>query len=60
MEKKIIAVVGATGLQGKGVVNELIKEGTFNVRAITRNPNNYQGKADEAVQGDAGRGGRCV
>jgi len=52
MEKKIIAVVGATGLQGKGVVNELIKEGTFKVRAITRNPNNYHGKADEVVQGD--------
>jgi uncharacterized protein YbjT (DUF2867 family) len=52
MEKKIIAVVGATGLQGKGVVNELIKEGTFKVRAITRNPNKYQGKADEVVQGD--------
>lgn len=52
MEKKIIAVVGATGLQGKGVVNALIKEGSFKVRAITRNPNSYQGKADEVVQGD--------
>jgi uncharacterized protein YbjT (DUF2867 family) len=52
MEKKIIAVVGATGLQGKGVVNALIKEGSFKVRAITRNPNKYQGKADEVVQGD--------
>jgi uncharacterized protein YbjT (DUF2867 family) len=52
MEKKIIAVVGATGLQGKGVVNALIKEGSFKVRAITRNPNKYQGKANEVVQGD--------
>lgn len=52
MEKKIIAVVGATGLQGKGVVNALIKQGSFKVRAITRNPNKYQGKADEVVQGD--------
>lgn len=52
MGKKIIAVVGATGLQGKGVVNALIKEGSFKVRAITRNPNKYQGKADEVVQGD--------
>jgi uncharacterized protein YbjT (DUF2867 family) len=52
MEKKIIAVVGATGLQGKGVVNALIKEGSFKVRAIARNPNKYQGKADEVVQGD--------
>ncbi len=52
MEKKIIAVVGATGLQGKGVVNALIKEGTFKVRAITRNPANYSGKADEVIKGD--------
>ena len=52
MEKKIIAVVGATGLQGKGVVDALKKEGSFKVRAITRNPNKYQGKADEAIKGD--------
>jgi uncharacterized protein YbjT (DUF2867 family) len=52
MKKKIIAVVGATGLQGMGVVNALTKEGTFKVRAITRNPNKYQGKASEVVRGD--------
>ena len=52
MEKKIIAVVGATGLQGKGVVNALIKDGTFKIRGITRNPQKYTGKADEVVQGD--------
>lgn len=52
MEKKIIAVVGATGLQGKGVVNALIKEGSFKVRAITRNPDKYIGSANEVVQGD--------
>jgi len=52
MEKKIIAVVGATGLQGKGVVNALIKDGTFRVRAITRNPDKYEGNAEEVVQGD--------
>ncbi len=52
MEKKIIAVVGATGLQGKGVVNALMKEGSFKVRAVTRNPDKYQGNADEAVHGD--------
>ena len=52
MEKKTIAVVGASGSQGKGVVNALIKDGTFKVRAITRNPDKYQGKANEAVQGD--------
>lgn len=52
MEKKIIAVVGATGLQGKGVVSALLKEGSFKVRAISRNPNKYDGNAHEAVQGD--------
>jgi len=52
MEKKIIAVVGATGQQGKGVVNALLKEGSFKVRAITRNPDKYNGNANEVVKGD--------
>ena len=52
MENKTIAVIGATGSQGKGVVNALIKEGTFNVRAITRNPDNYSGKAKEVIKAD--------
>lgn len=52
MERKIIAVVGATGSQGKGVVNALVNEGTFKVRAVTRNPQYYSGKADEAVKAD--------
>lgn len=52
MEKKIIAVVGATGQQGKGVVSALIQDGTFKVRAITRNPDKYDGKADVVAQGD--------
>jgi len=52
MEKKIIAVVGATGLQGKGVVNALNKDGSLKVRSITRNPDKYQGKADEVLKGD--------
>jgi len=52
MEKKIIAVIGATGSQGQGVVNSLIKDGTFKARAVTRNPEKYSGKADEIVKGD--------
>lgn len=52
MKKKIIAVVGATGLQGKGVVDALIKEGSFEVRAITRNPDKYTGSAHKVVKGD--------
>lgn len=52
MEKKIIAVIGATGSQGKGVVNALVNDGSFKVRAITRNPQNYSGNAEEVVKGD--------
>src|SRR5258705_633808 len=52
MEKRTIVVIGATGSQGKGVVNALVNEGAFNVRAITRNPGNYSGKAHEVVFGD--------
>lgn len=52
MENKTIAVIGATGSQGKGVVDALIKEGAFKVRAISRNPANYSGNADEVVKAD--------
>ncbi len=52
MEKKIIAVIGATGSQGKGVINSILKNGTFKARAVTRNPKKYSGKADEVVKGD--------
>lgn len=52
MKNKTIAVIGASGSQGKGVVNALIKEGSFKVRAITRNPDKYQGKADEVAHGE--------
>lgn len=52
MKNKTIAVIGATGSQGKGVVNALVKEGTFRVRAISRNPENYTGNAHEVVKGD--------
>jgi uncharacterized protein YbjT (DUF2867 family) len=52
MKNKTIAVIGATGSQGKGVVNALIKEGSFKLRAITRNPDNYSGNAHEAVKAD--------
>ena len=52
MEKRTIAVIGATGSQGKGVVNALVKEGSFKVRAISRNPDKYSGKADEVMKAD--------
>jgi uncharacterized protein YbjT (DUF2867 family) len=49
MKKKTIVVLGATGAQGKGVVNALDEQGIFNVRAITRNPDSYTGKANEVI-----------
>lgn len=52
MGNKTIAVIGATGAQGKGVVNALVKEGSFKVRAITRNPDTYTGEAHEVVKAD--------
>jgi len=46
-DKKIIAVVGATGAQGSGLVRAILadKSGQFAVRAITRNPNSDKAKA---------------
>lgn len=45
-------MIGATGSQGKGVVNALVKEGSFKVRAITRSPDTYSGEAHEVVKAD--------
>ena len=36
-DKKLIAVVGATGAQGGGLVRALARDGTFAIRALTRN-----------------------
>src|SRR6476660_5902921 len=46
-QQKIIAVVGATGAQGGGLVQAILADpkGGFKVRAITRNPNSDKGKA---------------
>jgi uncharacterized protein YbjT (DUF2867 family) len=46
-QQKIIAVVGATGAQGGGLVRAILADtkGGFRVRAITRNPNSDKGKA---------------
>jgi uncharacterized protein YbjT (DUF2867 family) len=37
-EKKLIAVIGATGKQGGGAVRALQASGQFKVRALTRDP----------------------
>ena len=44
--KKIIAVIGATGAQGKGLINAILndKSGEFAARAITRNANSDKAK----------------
>ncbi|WPV01927.1 NmrA/HSCARG family protein [Mucilaginibacter sp. cycad4] len=52
IKKKTIAVIGATGSQGNAIVNTLVNEGSFNVRAITRNPEKYSGRAQEVVYAD--------
>jgi len=46
-DKKIIAVVGATGAQGGGLARALLadREGPFRLRAITRHPGSDKGKA---------------
>jgi uncharacterized protein YbjT (DUF2867 family) len=58
-EKKIIAVIGATGAQGGGVVRAILNDpaGGFAARAVTRNPSSPKAKelaklGAEVVAGD--------
>jgi uncharacterized protein YbjT (DUF2867 family) len=53
--KKLIAVVGATGQQGGGVVRALQADRQFGVRALSRSPNEHRDLADEVVEGDLER-----
>src|SRR5882757_5041971 len=53
--KKLIAVTGATGQQGGGVVHALQAGGEFRVRALTRDPDKYHELADEVVKADLDR-----
>ncbi|KAF9508228.1 hypothetical protein BS47DRAFT_1397994 [Hydnum rufescens UP504] len=48
-QKKIVAVTGSTGIQGGGVAKILLADGTFAVRAITRNVDSK--KAQGQAQG---------
>ena len=54
-DKKLIAVTGATGQQGGGVVRALQAGGRFRVRALTRNLDKYHECADEVVKADLDR-----
>jgi uncharacterized protein YbjT (DUF2867 family) len=51
-DKKLIAVIGATGQQGGGVVGALQASGEFKVRALTRNPGKHRELAEEVVEAD--------
>ena len=53
--EKLIAVFGATGQQGGGVVRALQAGGQFEVRALTRNPDKHRELAEEVVEGDLNR-----
>jgi len=63
-DKKIIAVVGATGAQGGGLVRAIVedKSGPFVARAITRNAGSEKAKEQRLrrwtqIQCGAGRSG---
>ena len=53
--KKLIAVFGATGQQGGGVVRALQASSQFKVRALSRNPSKHPDLADEVVNADLDR-----
>ncbi|HEX8828259.1 MAG TPA: NmrA/HSCARG family protein [Xanthobacteraceae bacterium] len=53
--RKLIAVVGATGHQGGAVVRALQASGRFKVRALTRNPGKHPALGDEVVLADFNR-----
>src|SRR6185312_5749525 len=53
--EKLIAVFGATGQQGGGVVRALQAGGQFEVRALTRSPDKHRELAEEVVEGDLNR-----
>src|ERR1700724_2066488 len=54
-DRKVIAVIGATGRQGGGVVRALQANGHFKARALTRNPGKHRELADEVVEADLDR-----
>jgi NmrA-like family protein len=45
MSAKLVSVIGATGIQGGSVVNALLKDKNYSVRAITRNAHGESAKA---------------
>jgi uncharacterized protein YbjT (DUF2867 family) len=54
-DRKLIAVIGATGKQGGGVVRALQASGQFKVRALTRDSGKHRDLAEEVVEADLDR-----
>ena len=54
-DRKVIAVIGATGRQGGGLVRALQANGQFKIRALTRNPGKHRELAEEVVEADLDR-----
>src|SRR6202046_3689010 len=54
-DRKLIAVIGATGQQGGGVVLALQASGQFKVRALSRTPGEHRELADEVALADLDR-----
>jgi uncharacterized protein YbjT (DUF2867 family) len=54
-DRKLIAVIGATGQQGGAVVRALQANGQLKVRALTRNPGKHRKLAEEVVAADLDR-----
>ena len=54
-DRKLIAVIGATGQQGGGVVHALQASGQFKVRALSRDPGKHRQLAGDVVQADLDR-----
>jgi uncharacterized protein YbjT (DUF2867 family) len=53
--RKLIAVIGATGQQGGAVLHALKAGGQFKVRALTRHPDKHRALAEEVVEADLDR-----
>jgi dihydrodipicolinate reductase len=49
MSKPIIVVFGATGKTGGGMVEAILTDGSFQARAVTRDPNSASGKGTSTV-----------
>lgn len=54
-DKQLIAVIGASGLQGGGVLRALQASDSFKVRALTRDPGKHRDLAEEVVEADLDR-----